>query len=157
MASKHKHLEWEDIQAVALASSQKTARPEKLTIAAGGVIFAHNKVLLDRADTSDLWSFPGGVVRFNQSITETTVNRLAQELNLDVEITDTPPFLFKFQLETEEYLETVVLVHFVAKVISPANIRMGGDIIDYRWEPVSSNFRDCYPNVKTAVDHFMKI
>lgn len=147
-----------EIQDAILNSSKASkTRSETLTLAAGGLVFAHNKVLLDRSDSSDLWSFPGGVVNYSQSISEITVARLKEELNLDIEVSDTPPFLYQFQLENEGILQTVILVHFVVKVTSPAKIRMGGDIIDYRWEPMGSNFRDCYPNVKAAVDHFMKI
>lgn len=132
-------------------------RSHRITFAAGGMVFAHNKVLLDRSDSSDLWSIPGGVVKFNESVKTTVIREIKQELNLNVEVLDSPPFLYHFRLESAEAMDIIILAHFLVKVESPARIQMGGDIVDYKWESIGSNFRDCYPNVKPAVDYYMNI
>jgi ADP-ribose pyrophosphatase YjhB (NUDIX family) len=138
-------------------SKWEKPRTTRLTMASGGMIFAHNKILLDRADTVDMWSIPGGVVRFDESPEQTVVRELREELNLDVEIADPTPYIFHFTLESEEFTDYIILLHFLIKVKGEGNIRMGGDVVDYRWESIGSHFKDCYPNVKPAVDHFMKI
>ena len=132
-------------------------KKKRLTIAAGGMIFAHNKILLDRSDNIDLWSVPGGTVNFNESLQETVVRELKEELNLNVEILSTPPFLFNFEVEDDDYIDIIILIHFIVKVTDKNKIIMGNEIIDYKWESIGSSFRDCYPNVKPAVDHYMKI
>ncbi len=132
-------------------------RKHRLTFAAGGMIFAHNKILLDRSDSSDLWSIPGGVVRFGESIKDTVIREIKEELNLNVEILDAPPYFYHFHLESSESVDIIVLAHFLVKVEAPAKIQMGGEIVDYKWESIGSNFRDCYPNVKPSVDYYMNI
>lgn len=132
-------------------------REHRITFAAGGMIFAHNKVLLDRSDSSDLWSIPGGVVKFKESVKETVVREIKQELNLNVDILDAPPFLYHFRLESSEAIDLIILTHFLVKVEAPAKLQIGGGIADYKWESIGSNFRDCYPNVKPAVDYYMNI
>ncbi len=127
----------------------------RLTIAAGGMIFAHNKILLNRAESSDLWSIPGGVIKFEESTKQTIVRELKEELNLDISIIDTPPFIFHFTMESNEFFDMIYLVHFLVKVNGTPKIIMGEEVADYRWESIGSHFRDCYPNVKPAVDYFM--
>jgi ADP-ribose pyrophosphatase YjhB (NUDIX family) len=136
---------------------QANGRSHKLTFAAGGMIFAHNKVLLDRSDSSDMWSIPGGVIRTEESMQETVVREIREELNLRVEILNSPPFLYHFQVATTGSVEIILLMHFLVKVKAPAEIRMGGEIVDYKWESIGSHFRDAYPNVKPAIDYYMNI
>jgi 8-oxo-dGTP pyrophosphatase MutT (NUDIX family) len=132
-------------------------RDQFLTVASGGMIFAHNKVLLDKSEASDLWSIPGGVVRFDESPQETVIRELREELNLRVSIIDHEPYVYYFTMDTGTSIDRIILLHFLVKLDETANIKMGGDIVDYRWESIGSNFRDCYPNIQPAVDHFMKI
>jgi 8-oxo-dGTP pyrophosphatase MutT (NUDIX family) len=129
----------------------------RLTIAAGGMIFAHNKILLNRSESNDLWSIPGGIVRFDEGAKSTVVREIKEELNLDVEVLDTIPYIFHFKMESEKVIDNIYLMHFLVKVKKPVRIRIGSDIIDYKWEPIGGNYRDTYPNVKPAVDYFMKI
>lgn len=130
----------------------------RLTIAAGGMIFAHNKILLDRSDHSDLWSVPGGTVRFDESAEQSVLRELKEELNLDAEIIEHQPFVYHFEMVSEEVIDLIVLMHFLVKIkTKTSKILIGSDIIDYRWDSIGSHFRDCYPNVKPAVDHFMNI
>lgn len=136
---------------------QQGNQKKRLTIAAGGVIFAHNKILLDRSDNTDLWSIPGGSIRFNESAERAVKREIKEELNLNVQIEPQEPFVFHFELETDGFLDQIYLLHFLVKVEKPVHIMLGGNTVDYRWEPVSSLFRDCYPNVKAAVDHYLKI
>lgn len=130
---------------------------ERLTMAAGAVIFAHNKILLNRTDNSDLWSIPGSTLIPTDSIVVTVKDSLKTELGLGIELIDEQPFIFNFFLEDDEYIDRIYLMHFLAKVQSPSKIIMGPGVSDYKWESIASHFRDCYPNVKAVVDHYLNL
>ncbi|MFW5703173.1 MAG: NUDIX hydrolase [Candidatus Dojkabacteria bacterium] len=130
---------------------------QKFTLAAGGLVFAHNKVLLDRSDSSDLWSLPGGIVRFDESPQETVVREMREELNLNAKVLDPKPYVFHFTTGNEQNIEHIYLIHFLIQVEAPARIKMGGGVVDYKWTSIGSHFRDCYPNVQPAVDYYMNI
>lgn len=133
------------------SQSQRTPR---LTIAAGAMIFAHNKILLDRSESNDLWSIPGGVVRFDESPQQGVIREIKEELGVAVEILPHQPFVFHFNLEAESSIDQIYLIHFLVKIKGEAKIVMGEQVVDYRWDSIGSHFRDCYPNVKPAVDYF---
>jgi ADP-ribose pyrophosphatase YjhB (NUDIX family) len=130
---------------------------DRLTMAAGAVIFAHNKILLNRSDNSDLWSIPGATLRPSESPIETVKNSLKAELNLKIEILDQQPFIFTFSMEDEEFADHIYLLHFLAKVKTADKIIMGPGVADYKWASIASHFRDCYPNVKAVVDHYLNL
>ena len=128
-----------------------------LTVAAGGMIFAHNKILLVKADSADMWSIPGGIVKFDVSPESTVTGHIRDELGLKVSVLKAYPFIFNMSIESVTYHEFIFLLHFLVKIEDRRKIVIGGDIVDYKWESIGSNFRDCYPNVKPAVDYFMQI
>ncbi len=121
------------------------------------MIFSKNKLLLNRSDSSDLWSIPGGIITFTESSEQAVIREIKEELNLEVTIVDPLPYVFSFDIESENAVDKIVLLHFLAKVKPDGKIVMGDGVADYKWESIASAFRDCYPNVKPAVDHFMNI
>jgi|GEM_PF-6501342 len=130
---------------------------QKITMAAGGVIFAHNKILLDRADNSDLWSIPGGKPRFSESMEQCVVREAKEELGLKLEIIDPYPYIYYLRREFGEETEHIFMLHYLVRVLPPADMRLGKGIKEFKWEPVTSDFRDAYTNVSAAVNHFLNL
>jgi 8-oxo-dGTP pyrophosphatase MutT (NUDIX family) len=138
-------------------SGKYSGKMEHLTISAGAMIFAHNKILLNRSDSSDLWSIPGGTIALDESPVESVKRHLQAELGLEIEVIPARPLIFSFTLSDENDVERVYLLHFLTKIIGSNKILMGEDIIDYHWASIASNFQDCYPNVRPAIDHYLNL
>lgn len=124
-----------------------------LTIASGPVIIEEGKVLLVQHG-EELWKFPGGTVRTNESIEQTAIREVKEEVGAEIELVG-EPHIIVMQREKEGKTVTVVLVHYFAKRLN--NVLEKGEGIDkMEWFPVGQLPVEAQPNVRPVVQHFSK-
>lgn len=123
-----------------------------LTMAAGAVIMNKGKVLLVREHEDALFSFPGGTVESNESIDQTVIREVKEELNLDIKLMGNP-YIFEFEREFRGKVEIVILFHYMATDIK-GKLQLGSDAKELIWLGPKDDFSKCYPNVEFAVKYF---
>ncbi|MCL5795599.1 MAG: NUDIX hydrolase [Patescibacteria group bacterium] len=131
----------------------------KFIIASGPVIIENDKVLLNRhGDTKAdkrIWKFVGGKVKksdFNQIDTlENTCKREAkEEMGINIEIISAiKPMIIK---HPHKQNTVVVLIHYLAKRLG--KIKLGKDIIEYKWFTINNLPKNCAPNIKPVIDEY---
>jgi 8-oxo-dGTP diphosphatase len=125
----------------------------RLTMAAGVVIIKEGKVLVVRESDETYFSFPGGTVTNNESVEETVIREVREELSVDVELSGTP-FIFQFDRYIGNDIEFVILFHFHITQIF-GTIQLGSDAHQKKWISSETGFDDCFPNVDPAVNYFL--
>lgn len=123
------------------------------TQAAGVVLIKNGKVLVVRESQEAFFSFPGGTCSDNESIEQTAIREVYEELGLTITIADNP-FIFQFARIVGTHTELLVLFHFAVSSVS-GKLTLGSDAKEERWIGVNDDFTDCYPNVEYAVRHFL--
>ena len=125
-----------------------------LTIASGPVIIENGRTLLVQHG-EELWKFPGGTVRTNETFEQTAVREVKEEVGAEVELSGEPRIIV-MQREKEGKIITVVLVHYFAKRLNDV-LEKGEGINKMEWFPVDQLPTDAQPNVKPVVQHFAKL
>ncbi len=136
-------------------STDKDGKSVKLTIASGPVIIENGKVLLDKHGEDSFWKFPGGAQKENCSIRKNAILEAKAELGIDIKILS-KPFVLVLKREKKGVLEYVILIHYLAKKLSK-KIKPGKYVREHAWHPADNLPPDCAPNIKPAVDHFVRL
>jgi 8-oxo-dGTP pyrophosphatase MutT (NUDIX family) len=132
-------------------SMDQQGKPALVTLASGPVIIRDGKVLLDKHGDDPFWKFPGGKVRDDESLRQTAIREVMEELGLTVELSGEPVVL-TFQREREGMAEVVVLVHYQASTLGePVKQR---DVREFAWHDMDALPDDCAPNIKPVVAAF---
>ncbi|MFA5076318.1 MAG: NUDIX domain-containing protein [Patescibacteria group bacterium] len=135
-----------------LASINQDGQPTLVTIASGPVIIKDGKVLLDKHG-DDFWKFPGGAIHSDNGLEANAIREVKEELNIDVRLVG-GPYVVTLVREKEGRQELVVLVHYLAEIIS-GEPQAGRDVVEFAWHKVDNLPTDCAPNIRSAVDYFM--
>lgn len=125
----------------------------KIIIASGPVIVEDNNVLLDISGDDKFWKFCGGKTQESESLQETAIRRVDEELGIGIEILDENPFLLHTTKETPKDKIDIILVHYLAKRIG--DISPGEDIKEWKWIPIEElENEDLAPNIIPTLDYF---
>ncbi|MFA6533731.1 MAG: NUDIX domain-containing protein [Patescibacteria group bacterium] len=133
------------------ASFNPQGQPNFVTIASGPVIIKDGKVLLDKHG-DDFWKFPGGAVESGNSFEENAKREVKEELGVEVELKG-EPYIISFTREKDGKEELVILIHYLAEIIS-GEPQAGQDVVEFGWHDVNSLPADCAPNIKPVVEYF---
>lgn len=125
-----------------------------LTVASGPVIIEGGKVLLVQHG-EELWKFPGGTVRTNESFEQTAVREVKEEVGAQIELRGEPHIML-MQREKDGKTVTVILVHYFARLLSDV-LEKGEGIDKMEWYPIDKLPADTQPNVKPVVQHFSRL
>jgi ADP-ribose pyrophosphatase YjhB (NUDIX family) len=125
---------------------------QKIIIASGPVIVEENKVLLNQHGDTNFWKFCGGKTKENESLEETAIRRVKEEMGIKIEITNDIPFFTYTKKETTDGKIDVILVHFSAKRIG--EIKLGEDIREWNWFDIKNLPENLAPNILPTLKHF---
>ena len=124
----------------------------KIIIASGPVIVEDDKVLLNKHGDDDFWKFCGGKVKdYDIGLEEIAKREVKEEAGIDIEILDPKPFIMHIKKDADT---DVILVHFWAKRIG--EVKCGKDIRECKWFDADNLPDDVGPNIKPALDYFLK-
>ena len=126
----------------------------KIIIAVGPVIIENNQVLLNKDKKDNFWKFCGGRVEDGEiNIKETLKREVKEEMGLDLEILDEPPYFFYTEKESADGLVSVILIHFLARRIG--EIVPGPETTDWSWINLDNLDQiDLAPNIKPTLRYF---
>lgn len=124
-----------------------------VTLASGAVIFHDGKVLLVR-DQDTFWKVPGGSCDDEESIKETCIREVAEEVGLRI-IPGGEPFVYVFNRYDEhaDITHYYVLFHYRAEIegSSDLTIESGSEAAYFYPNDLPEELA---PNVALAIDHF---
>lgn len=130
----------------------------KIIIASGPVLVENNKVLLDKHGDTPFWKFCGGKVEdYELNLIETAKCKVKEEMGIEVEISNSTPFIMHTIKQTPDGDIDVILVHYLARRIG--EIIPGSDIREWSWIPVSElddldKKGALAPNIIPTLEHF---
>lgn len=125
-----------------------------LVIASGPVIVHDNKVLLVKHG-DDFWKFCGGKVDYinGESLVSAAKREAKEELDLEINIINSEPFLLYTAKENSDSLVDIILVHYLADF--SGEIRPGKDIEQWAWINLDSlDKEDLAPNIIPTLEYF---
>lgn len=125
-----------------------------LVIASGSVIVHDNKVLLVKHG-DDFWKFCGGKVDYvnGESLDSAAKREAKEELDLEINIINSEPFLLYTAKENSDGLFDIILVHYLADF--SGEIRPGKDIEQWAWIDLNNLAEEeLAPNIIPALEYF---
>ncbi len=125
-----------------------------LVIASGPVIVHDNKVLLVKHG-DDFWKFCGGKVDYvnGESLVSAAKREAKEELDLEINIINSKPFLLYTAKENSDSLVDIILVHDLADF--SGEIRPGKDIEQWAWIDLNNLAEEeLAPNIIPALEYF---
>ena len=126
---------------------------QKIIIASGPVIIENGKVLLNQHGDTTFWKFCGGKVEdMDINLKDATRREAKEEIGVDLEFINTPPFVMHTVKKTNEGDIDVLLVHFLAKRIG--EVKPGEDIREVDWLDINNLPQDLAPNIIPTLKHF---
>ena len=128
----------------------------KIIIASGPVIVEDGKVLLNKhGDPPLLWKYCGGRVEsFEADLRENARREAREEIGVELEFADQPPFLMYTTKQSLDGQIDVLLVHWLAKRVG--EVKPGSDILEVKWLELATiaDLPDLSPNILPALRHF---
>jgi 8-oxo-dGTP diphosphatase len=100
------------------------------------------------------WKFPGGSVISNESFEDTATREADEELGIEVQIVG-EPYVISFTREQKGIEELIVLIHYKATIVD-GEPQPCGEVTEFAWHDIDDLPTDCAPNIKLAVEHFLK-
>jgi len=132
------------------------ALPNKITIAAGPVIFDKEHTLVHIAPSTGKYQFIGGRIRDNESLQTCAVRHAKEDMGLDITLLDSPPFIVTDVIERDGEPEFLILFHYAAQIIGEHNIVTN---TKYDWFTLGelNNMKEqlSTDNVLLATKHFL--
>jgi 8-oxo-dGTP diphosphatase len=125
---------------------------QKIIIASGPVIVEENKVLLNQHGDTNFWKFCGGKTKENESLEETAIRRVKEEMGIEIKIINDVPFFTYTKKETTDGKVDVILVHFLAKRIG--EIKPSEEIREWDWFDINNLPENLAPNILPTLKHF---
>lgn len=122
-----------------------------VTIASGPVIIKDGKVLLDKHGDI-FWKFPGGAWHSDNNFEQNAINRVKEELNVEVKLLS-EPYLLSFVRQKDGKDELVILIHYLAEIVA-GEITPGPEVVEFAWHDINNLPDDCAPNIKLVVEYF---
>ncbi|MFA6429881.1 MAG: NUDIX domain-containing protein [Patescibacteria group bacterium] len=125
-------------------------------IASGPVIVEDGKVLLNKHGEPPLkWKFCGGRVEtMEHDLREAARREAREEIGVELELEDQPPFLMYTSKPSPEGTVDVLLVRWLAKRVG--DIKPGEDIEEVKWLDLATiaDQTDLSPNILPTLKHF---
>ena len=123
-------------------------------IASGPVIIEDEKLLVIKDKKDDFYKIPGGRVEFGESLEETCVREVKEELNAEIEIIKplNPMVIYKNPQTNEEM--TIVLIHYLAR-LKTENLKVGKNIKEFKWlniQEIKDKKHEVAPNVNFLIN-----
>lgn len=128
---------------------------KKIIIASGPVIAENGKVLLNKSGDTDFWKFCGGKTEVDETLEQTAIREVKEEMGIKIKILSPEPFIFYTKKFIKEAEIEILLVHFLAERMD--EIEPGADIREWRWHDLNNLPVDLGPNVLPALRHFKLI
>jgi len=127
---------------------------EKIIIASGPVIVENNKVLLNKHGDTTFFKFCGGRAEtLEENLIEVAKRESKEEMGIDIEISDSNPFITHAVKDTPEGPIDVILVHFLAKRTS--EVKSGPEIREWKWVDLKNlGDEELAPNIIPVLKHF---
>ena len=127
----------------------------KFIIASGPVIIKNRKLLVNKDDKDDVYKIPGGTVEQGDSLQDACIREVKEENNADVEIIKplNPMIIYK-NPQTKEKM-TIVLIHFLAKLNNPKDIKPIPPIKEVKWldiNEIRQGKHKVAPNIKFLIE-----
>ena len=117
----------------------KREYPLSPVVGVGGVIFKENRVLLARRAQDPgkgTWSFPGGAVEIDETVTEALHRELWEEVSIRVEIGGLVRVLDRIILDDEARVRFhYIIIDYWGKLVS-GSLRPGSDISEAVFVPL---------------------
>jgi 8-oxo-dGTP pyrophosphatase MutT (NUDIX family) len=126
----------------------------KIIIASGPVIVEENKVLLNKHGDTTFFKFCGGKAEtLEEDLQEIARREAKEEMGIDIEITDSNPFITYTTKKTIEGIIDVILVHFLAE--RKGDINPNSEIREWRWIDLDKlENEDLAPNIIPVLKYF---
>ena len=126
----------------------------KYIVASGPVIIEDGKLLVNKDDKDDFYKIPGGTVKEGESLEEGCIRETKEEINAEIEIVKplNPMILYKNPQTNNEM--TIVLIHYLAKLKNPEEIKPIPPIKEIKWldvEEIKQGKHDVAPNIKFLI------
>ncbi len=131
-----------------------------VTIATGPVIIDGNgNYLVHRAESTGKYQFTGGRLDDSKSSKDNAVFRPFEDLNVEIElINKINPFIVSDEIKREGVKETLILIHYLAKLKKNSKPKKG----EWKWFSLEEiikmekNDEVSSPNIRLACEHFSK-
>lgn len=127
----------------------------KYIVASGPVIIEDGKLFVNLDGKDDFYKLPGGTVEQGDSLEDACHREVMEENNGKIEIIKplNPMIIYKNPQTKEEM--TLVLVHYLAKLLNKDGIKPVEPIKEVRWldiEEIKQGKWDVAPNIKFLIE-----
>ena len=127
----------------------------KFIVASGPVIIENGKLLVNKDNKDDFYKLPGGTVEEGDSLIDACHREVKEENNGEIElIKPLNPMIIYKNPQTNEAM-TIVLIHYLAKLKNPKEIKPIPPIKEVKWLDISEIKKGKYnvaPNVKFLIE-----
>jgi len=127
--------------------------PCVLSIGVGGVCINNGKVLLVKNTKADYWSFPGGHVHENESLTEALKRELMEESSIEkFEIINGPIF---YQYKLNNKLTLLLFFYKINIIKTPSQLQSTNDeVVESKWFDIDKTPSNVYENTAVILNDF---
>lgn len=82
------------------------------------------------------WEFVGGTVEYGETVTETLVREVKEEVGYDVEILSPPLVVHTKDFDRETFKVQIYIVPFVCKIIGGDGVKRDDEVLETKWVPL---------------------
>jgi ADP-ribose pyrophosphatase YjhB (NUDIX family) len=127
----------------------------KTIIASGPVIIEKGKLLVNKDNKDDFFKIPGGKPLVGESLEETCIREVQEEINGKIEIIKplSPMVLWKNPTTDENVM--IVLMHYLTKLKNKSSLKAGKGIVEMKWldiKEIKEGKHNVAPNIKFLIE-----
>jgi len=124
-------------------------------VASDPVIIEEGKLLVNKDDKDEFYKLPGGTVEEGDSLEEACIREAKEENNADIEIIKPLNSLIIYKNPTTNEERTIVLIHYIAKLLNKEQMKVIPPIRDVKWidiEEIKQGKHNVAPNIKFLIE-----